>query len=114
MRTAGIAHDEFFVQEGETRTCVAVIGTATLDSLDSDELTSNIFSFPEPVLIVNGAKASQAILECDTEALKAEGLTWRLDISLAPGGNVRWFEAYLVDNVAYDTVAIESTVYAAP
>jgi hypothetical protein len=114
VRTEGIGYNRFFADDDETRTCVAVIGTATLDSLDSEELTSNPFSFPEPVLIVNGAKVDPAILECDTEGLKAEGLTWRLDVELAPGGTTRWFEIYLVDTVDYDTVAIESTIYARP
>lgn len=111
VRTEGIELDSFFADEGEQRTCVAVIGTATLDSLDSDELTSNPFSFPSIVLIAGGSSIDSAVAECDTSALEREGMEWVLDISLAPGGTVRWFESFLVDDGVYEAVAVESTVY---
>lgn len=111
VRTEGIALDPLFADEGEQRTCVAVIGTATLDSLDSDELTSNPFSFPSIVLVAGGSRIDSAITECDTSALEDEGMEWVLDISLAPGGTVRWFQPFLVDGGVYETVAVESTVY---
>lgn len=112
VRTEGVPNDPIFGTEGETGTCVAVIGTATLDSLDSEELTSNPFSFPDVVLVAGGSQADTAIVECDTDGLEAEGLQWTLDIELAEGATVRWFDVFLVDSVEYDTVAIESTVYA--
>ena len=85
--------------------------SAVLDSLDSDELTSNPFSFPSPTMIAGGSKIDSGFLECDNTGLEAEGLTWILDVELAEGGSVQWFETYFMDSIEYETIAIESTIY---
>ena len=113
IRVDGIPLDPIFAEDGETRSCIAVIGTAVLDSLDSEELTSNPFSFPQIVVVSQGSKAESAIAECDASGLRSEGLEWTLDVSLAPGGETKWFDVFLVPDGSYDTVAVESTVYAA-
>ncbi len=101
-----------FVSDGFTMECTAVLGSATLRELDSEELVSNPFGFPSVVLVDQGASAETAVTNCDRAGLEAEGYVWRLDVSLAEGGEVKWFEVFeTVVGGEYDVVAIESTVY---
>lgn len=98
--------------------CTAIIGWARLDALDSDELTSNPFDFPDPKLIVNGreinADEAGPDFSCVTSpTLEKEGLIWDLNVSLAPGGQVDWYHLFHNPGGAYDFVAIEDVKYAA-
>lgn len=97
--------------------CTAIIGTAKLDSLDSDELTSNPFDFPTPRIVVGGREltgdeAGQDFSCVTSPTLEREGLLWNLNVSLAPGGEVRWYHLFYNPGGTYDLVAIERTRYA--
>ena len=88
--------------------CVVVFGTATLESLESDQLTSNPFGFPEIVLVADGVKADRDP-SCAVDGMNGE---YTLDIELAPGGSTAWYEQFLVpENAPVDLVAVEETVY---
>jgi len=113
VRTVG--DQEFFAPETDG-TCLVVLGTATLDTLDlDDELTSNGFSFPEIKLIAEGIEVESAIGSCETESLKGEGFVWVLDTELTPGTTVQWFQVFRPNtDGSYDFVAVENKVYAQP
>lgn len=96
---------------GEAEGCLAVVGTATLDSLE-DGLTSNPFSFPEVVLVADGVQVLDFVL-CDSDALDAEGMIRTTEAELTEGTTVTWYKAYGVPVDGYDFVAIEQTVYSA-
>ncbi len=109
-----IKDSEFFTPEVDG-TCLAVVGTATLDSLDNeDELTSNGFSFPQIKMVVEGKDLDSDIAACEVESLNNEGLTWILDAELTPGTTIQWYQTFRpTTDGTYDFVAIENDVYAA-
>jgi len=98
------------VDFGDDETCLAVIGTATLDSLD-EGLTSSGFSFPEVVLIQNGVQLKAFTSSCDVTGLEAEGLIRIFGAEITQGTTVQWFQSFAANNETYDIVAIEETIY---
>ena len=98
------------VDFGVDETCLAVIGTATLDSLD-EGLTSSGFSFPEVVLIQDGVGLEAFTISCDVTGLEAEGLIRIFGAEITQGTTVQWFQSFAANNETYDIVAIEETIY---
>ena len=98
------------VDFGDTPNCLAVIGTATLDSLN-DGLTSSGFSFPEVVLIQNGIELESFSISCDSSSLESEGLTRAVGAEITQGTTIKWFATFEANAETYDIVAIEETIY---
>ncbi len=98
--------------EADPRTCMAIIVTVTLDSLDGDELTANPFSFPDMAVVdMNGKKSEDGFMECDGSELVAEGITGKFELELTVGGTGRFYDPVLLETPTYQYVAVESTVY---
>ena len=89
--------------------CLAVTGTATLDSLE-EGLTSSGFSFPTVKLVQNGV-VNMRVGFCDTSGLEASGLISSVGAEVTEGTTFQWFQTFAVTEEAYDFVAIEETVY---
>lgn len=110
-----IPRDPFFTEDGDSRICLAVLVSVTLDSLTGDELVANPFSLPDVNLVsADGQKAVDGFLECDGSSLQAEGFSAKFSLELIEGGSGRYYDPVLVDSADYDFVAVESTVYADP
>ncbi len=101
-----------FADETDPRTCMAIIVTVTLDSLEGDELTANPFSFPEMAVVdMNGKKSEDGFVECDGAELAAEGITSKYELELTVGGTGRFYDPVLLETPNYQYVAVESTIY---
>ncbi len=112
VRTGQPVNALFSDEANAGKTCTAVLGTATLDELDSDELISNPFSFPNVTIVGADGSQLQPAVECEISALEGEGFKLPFEIQLTPGATAEWMRVYLVDDPAYQLVAIEDTVYA--
>lgn len=93
--------------------CLAVLGSARLDELDSDDLTSNMFSFPSVTFVDSRGVELDSATECDESELTDAGYLRVFDMSLTEGASAKWVTAYIVDeHTVPQVVAIENTVYA--
>ena len=99
---------ETFFSDGD---CLAIVGTATLDSLD-EGLTSTGFSFPEASLFQAGVKNS-GLGFCDGTGLESQGMVLYLNAEVTVGTTFTWFKPFEVVQTDFDFAAIEDTVYTA-
>ena len=107
-----VPRSALFTDEDDTRICLAVIVTVTLDTLDSDELVSNPFSMPDINLIdLDGQKAEDGFLECDVTGLVADGIGPKFEVEVTEGGTATYVDPVLMESAEYQYVAVESTVY---
>ena len=97
---------ETFFSDGD---CLAIVGTATLDSLD-EGLTSTGFSFPEASLFQAGVKNS-GLGFCDGTGLESQGMVLYLNAEVTVGTTFTWFKPFEVVQTDFDFAAIEDTVY---
>ncbi len=93
--------------------CIAVYGSATLDSLDSDELTSNPASFPEVVVIDDGVQHKSFEASACFQLTPDDLGEWALGMELIEGGSTEWYTRHLIPTDEPDTLAIETEIYAA-
>jgi len=112
-----ISIDEVFVDvtldrwNNEPGRCIVLTGTATLESLEGDELTASSFSFPEIVVIADGRKAESTVHECVVGEVTTD-TEWILDLELMPGATARWHREFMApEGSKVDLVAVENTVY---
>ncbi len=99
----------------DPRVCAAIIVTATLDSLDTGELTADLLSLPELAVVdATGETAETDAFQCDGSGLIAEGITAKYEFSLTEGGTGRFYEAILMDSLDFEYAAVESTIYMEP
>lgn len=93
---------------GSDGECLAIVGTATLDSLE-DGVTSTGFNFPRPAIFHEGVR-HQKFAFCDTTALEDQGIG-SFGVEVAEGTTFRWFKTVHVLSAEYDFAAIEDTIY---
>lgn len=100
----------------DTGECLVVSGTATAREVDTEDGLSNIFSFPQVIVVVNGVQvdASDSLFACDGQPSGYEDYLLSIDMSLAEGGTALWVKTYNLREVGaeIDWVAIEQVVYA--
>ncbi len=106
-----------FASAGTTGECIVVSGTATAREVDTEDGLSNIYSFPEVHVVVNGVDLGiDDELACDVQPPGYEGYLTGIDMSLAEGGTAQWVDSFHAaqEGSPIDWVAIEETVYEVP
>lgn len=90
--------------------CLAVLGSATLDTLEVGRQLSLSRSFPEIELV----EPDETVVEpdrCDRSAVDSEGRYWAQDVELPEGASFTWFETFEADADSYLYVSVSGTLY---
>jgi hypothetical protein len=99
----------------DTGECLVISGTAVAREVDTEDGLSNIFSFPEVVVVVDGVQVSglDSPFACDAKPAGYESHLQGVDMSLAEGGSANWVTVFNLREVGgqIDWIAIEEVVY---
>lgn len=90
--------------------CLAVIGTATLDTLVGERTFSLSSSFPEIELV----DASETVDEpdtCNRADLATEGLLWAQNLEVVEDFTFEWFETFEAERDSFRYVSVSGTLY---
>jgi len=111
VRTGGVPIDPTLVVEGQTQSCIAIVGSVKLGSDDGQQAAPASVAIPEPTVVAGGATVSPSA-GCDLSALTNEGLVPHDEVTMAPVSTARWFATFLVTDDAYESVASGPNFYA--